>query len=62
MNDKPVIWCLLGRKAGDNTQLRALAEHGLDRVLAAGLAARVGKPPCNACEVCALKAPAWGSD
>ena len=27
MNDKPIIWCLLGRKAGDNTQVRALAEE-----------------------------------
>ncbi len=25
MNANPVIWCLLGKKAGDNTQLRALA-------------------------------------
>ncbi len=25
MSDAPIVWCLLGRKAGDNTQVRALA-------------------------------------
>ena len=27
VNDGPLVWCLLGRKAGDNTQVRALADE-----------------------------------